>query len=208
MDVSKKPIGSRAPFVDPEQPKSIVWAFESLLDPRNLFIVILNLIAFATIQTIFFWFVGSKQVDAVVEQKADFFSELAKRDDIVHQEMLDYLNDPKNGKVLADKVKIDNENTAAKNWELTYSMIGPPYFALCAILGFMFLSMIVFRKFPTSIDAFLALMVITAFTTELFFYFLVVRQQITIGDAELRLGVLKPLLEWAKENGIFTSSFE
>lgn len=208
MDRSNRPIGSKASFVDPPQPKGIVWTFQSLLDPRNLFIVVLNLIAFAVIQTLFFWFIGSKQVDIVVEQKADFFSEFAKRDPIANQEMIDYLNDPKNGKPLADKVKIDNERSTAKNWELTYDTIGPPFFALCSILGVMFLSMVAFHKYPTSIDAFLALMVITAFTTELFFYFLVVRQQIVIGDAELRLGVLKPLLDWMKENGLFTSSVE
>lgn len=159
------------------------------LSPLSLVPTLLNLLFYFVVQTVFFWFVASNTVLYSVSMKSEVMIDFA-------------LSNPHNYSLFKKWVESDDpamvqkaaeENAAREkvNLELLKKWIAP---AIVAALALLLLTLIRVRMKGENldrIDGFIIGLVIFAFTTELYFYFFVIRRQILISDNDMLLAAFR-----------------
>lgn len=154
---------------------------KDVIDPANLLILFANLLAFVLLQTTFFWFVASRNVERVLDDKSEYVSELLSKRGVTLELLKEYL-DSEESKQLPAKAEEQRKEREAANWELLKTYIAPVVIALGCVLVLIFLSLVKRGQPLTSIDLFLLFLVLGAFSTELYFYLTVTSQLIHLAD--------------------------
>ena len=159
-------------------------AFKEIFAVPNMIILISNVIFFIIVQTWFFTNYASKQINTVVEDKLNVLNEYLKYDTSVRQNIANYKKSDEYKNI--QKKSIDNSNWRdEQNWKATKKYISPVllFFVACLII---YISILVFPGIKTTPwkgpDWAVLSLVVFAYTTELFFYFGMVRQYIFYGD--------------------------
>lgn len=156
-----------------------------VINPANLLILFANLLAFVLLQTTFFWFVASRNVEAVLEDKSEYITELMSKRGITLEMLRDYLNSDDATQKMPEVAKSMRAEREAENFELLKTYILPVVIALGSALLLVFLALIVRGQPLTSIDLFLLFLVLGAFSTELYFYLTVTSQLIHLSDTRI-----------------------
>lgn len=162
-----------------------------VLDPANLLIVFANVLAFVILETLFFWFVASKSVEDVLQDKADLVTYFVTRRPVTEYDMKVYLETEANKKKLPTIANEQRQEREVNNWELVKAYIFPIGLICVTIIAALLLFMLFRRQVLTTIDRTLLAMVLGAFLTEVYFYFTVTSQLIYIGDDEITYRMYK-----------------
>lgn len=154
-----------------------------VFDPNNMLVVVANVIFFIVVQTLFFRFVATRQFLNVISNKVGIFNEYLKYDPETSEKVKEYVNtdDTKNAHVAG---KEEKKKRNKKNTVLILKWIGP---VLMIALGFLIYYIVQVAKQSTwsMVDGSMLSLVVLAYSTELLFYFLIVRQYEFYGDQEL-----------------------
>lgn len=177
---------------------------KNVFDPSNLLILFANLLAFVLLQTTFFWFVASRNVEQVLEDKSVYVSDLLSKRGVSLEMLRTYL-DSDEMRALPKKAEEQREMREQINWELLKTYIMPVVIALVCVLVLIFFSLAIRRQPLTSIDLFLLFLVLGAFSTELYFYLTVTSQLIHLGDSRVAFAVFSGAKEGFEDSRKFTN---
>ena len=157
----------------------------TLFDPLNLLLIFANLFAFVVMETLFFWYIASNTISEVVKSKSLFLANVANNDPDMKEEMITFLSLPENSTEISMRAASQNKVRNEKNVDMVISRIFPVAIAM-AVACILMVGMIYHRgeKF-TRVDYFLLLLVLLAFSTELIFYLVVIKQLEYIGTSKL-----------------------
>lgn len=159
--------------------------FKAVFDPLNLLLIFANITAFVAIETFFFWNIASKSVDNTVHRKGAFLANMANYRPDGKLAMILFLHAPSNSTDLVATAKEQKKEREKENWDLVKSLIFPVMYVLLGINGLLIFVIAARRETFTTVDAFLLLCVVAAFSTELIFFALVINQLEYIGDMEI-----------------------
>lgn len=152
---------------------------------ENMFVFLCNLLAFVLLETVFFWFVASHSIDRVVEEQAIVFSNYlidSKQKDLFIKQ---YLQNELATQILPERAKEVRDKREKDNWNLVMTYIFPIVVALGIVIVLVRLFLFLRGKPLTTIDYFLLFLVLTSFSTELYFYLTVSSQIIFFPTASL-----------------------
>lgn len=158
---------------------------KEFLHPINLIILFANVSAFIIMQVLFFWFIASKAVERVVENKVDLIVNTSNNIPEIKEKVMIYLND----KTLEEQLKEDSIDESYKREKYNSSrLMDYLYKPLSLIITLLYLSFVysVYIGYKWSkVDFILLGTVFLAFTTEIIFYVLVIQESQVLGDTEL-----------------------
>lgn len=176
----------------------------AVFDLPNLLVMFVNIFAFVTLETLFFWFVASRAVEAVVEDKADLIVTLAKQNNL-HKLALDMIvSDDKRNQKLAAEAKRIHVRREQKNIDLIEEYIIPVAGVVGTITLIISLFMLYKRHPLTIIDGVLLLLVFSGFTTEMYFYLTVSSQLIYLGDNQVIYALYRSFMDGLQQNSVWT----
>lgn len=168
-----------------------VRIFSTLFDPLYLLFIFTNALAFAIIQTVFFWFVISKQVENTIDKTVDKISDFAEFPEMSLISEL-YLKNLDSDTGMIDLAKEQQEKREKKNWKLLQTFIFPVIGTLFGLVLICLMSMMVKGERFSSVDLVLLFMIVGAFSTEFVFYFSVIQPMEYTTIAELIQKTIKP----------------
>jgi hypothetical protein len=157
--------------------------------PSNMVITLCNIIFFIVVQTLFFKFIASKQFNIVLQNKMGIINNFANNNLSVKKQIQEYLL-TEEAKNISNNAKSENLVREKKNLKLIKNKIGP-ILGLCFILLLMFIFIMIYNKNKnikpiwSSTDTAILSLVLFAYSTELMFYFGIVRNYEFFGDQEL-----------------------
>jgi len=160
---------------------------------RNEWIIILtNVIFFMIVQTLFFRFVASKQYENVLENKLDMVKDFVKR----NPKMRDNLKITKseNKKKLDPIAKKQLKEREKLNLELTLLYCGIPILIATVFILYVFFVMKKTREWST-VDSLGIFYIMFAFSTELLFFFFIVKKYEFVGDQYIVSSALAEILK-------------
>lgn len=170
----------------------VVYTAKAFFDPLNMIPVFLNILVFMCVQIVFFWFVASRAVLDAFADKAKYIHDLAQRDPVTNASMLAYLTSES---AMVDIPKMAAEQKRQRdeeNLRLVFGTLGPPIGFALGMLIFFFLVMLVRGKKFTSVDLLLISLVLFAYSTELVFFFVLVKNYMYLGDVEFLNSIVDP----------------
>jgi hypothetical protein len=168
------------------------------ITPPVIFITFLNIGFFMIVQIAFFYFIASKQIDVIIQSKAGILNTYSS----FSKNTRDFINNYLNSDEFKKKKKISNltrEERLRLNRKIIWYQLRPILIVIFSIILISLLFIIYYSltsnkneklKFSTS-DKILVLLVIGAFTTELLFFFGIVKKHEFIGDIEIFNSVYK-----------------
>lgn len=162
----------------------IVYSLKSFFDPLNMIPVFLNLVVFMCVQITFFWFVASRTVTDAFIEKARYIHDLMRRDSTLNASLMAYLFNPVTAEEIPKIAAEQKRRRDEANFQLVITTLGPPIGAALGVLVLLFIIMMFRGQRLTKIDFFLLSLVIFAFSTELVFFFVLVRNYIYLGDLQ------------------------
>ena len=150
-------------------------------EPSSLVNTFLNTGFFMVVQTLFFYYIASKQVDNIIISKVNVLNTYMKFDNDVKTKTCDYLKSDK----YKTEIEQANFRESKRNKlnkilifkELKYFYIGVAILIFAAIIF-----SVILKQKPFDL---LTLAVLGAFTTELLFFFGMVQNYQFIGDLEI-----------------------
>ena len=142
---------------------------------RNLLLIFVNVLAFITIETLFFWYVSSRYVENLIDHKTGLISDYVSRDREAREDLIQYLNTNRNKVELPIIAEKQRQKRETKNIDLASSYILPVAIGLLGIIALLAVRIGLSRKGLRSTDVVLLFLVLFGFTTELYLYFVVVR---------------------------------
>lgn len=169
-----------------------VYSIKAFFDPLNMIPVFLNILVFMCMQITFFWFVASRSVIDAFVDKAEYIHDLAQRDPAANLAMLAYLTSESSTVDVPKAAAEQKRQRDEENMRLVFSTLGPPIGVTLGILVFFFLLMLVRGKKFTSVDLMLIFLVLFAFSTELVFFFVLVKNYIYLGDVQFLNSIINP----------------
>lgn len=171
------------------------------LTPPVIFITFLNVGFFMVVQILFFYIIASKQVDVIIESKSDIINKFIEHSDKTNDNIKKYLNsntykDKYNKGTLTEKERL------RLNRKIIWLKLKPFLITVFTIITLSFIALIFFsvpkiqRKFKMSpniinnytlslSDKILIIFVLGAFSTELLFFFGMVKNYEFVGDFEV-----------------------
>jgi len=154
----------------------------------NLLGIFCNIFLFIVVQTLFFYTVASKQFNMVLEEKVDILNTYFKYDKESAENMEEYLKSERVRQIKED-AKVQEKNRNEANIQLIKDEIGP---LLLITTGFILLVIFAMRMNKENkwssfekTDKVLLGSVLLAYSTELLFFFGIVRQFEFVGDHEI-----------------------
>lgn len=157
-------------------------AFKLLIDSNSMLVNLTNIIFFMTVQTAFFYYIASNQLDSVIQQKSRLATTYLKKDTEMRSIVEAYRSSDE-FKALKEKAEKEEIERKERNIKLIKSYVGPPMIA--ASLGLTYTLLRLKRKNGLRLMASekLALLyVVGAYTTEAAFFFGIVRKFEFVGD--------------------------
>ena len=163
----------------------------AVLDPRNLIVMLANVMVFMAVQTLFFDKVASRQFDEVLKDKTGIYTTWVSLDDFRTASL--------RAKLARDDSTIRNKRAEAMdqaqrrdrdNWALFARKVGVPL-AVVAIVVVGLVVVMFRRKTPwTTLDTTMLSLVLAAYVTELLFFFGIVRRYEFYSDQEIYFNIL------------------
>jgi hypothetical protein len=167
-------------------------SIKNVFKSANITITLCNIIFFMIVQTFFFKYIASKQFNIVLQNKMGIMTELAKNNIYVNNKIKEYKD---SNSVASIKINAEKENKARekKNSMLMLKEFGPFIGGCFIILLFFIIMMLYYNIFKKdnnwhkwmSVDTSILTLVLFAYTTELLFYFGIVRNYDFYGDQQL-----------------------
>lgn len=157
----------------------------------NMTITMCNIIFFMIVQTLFFKYVASKQFNIVLQNKMEIITELAKNNITVNNKINEYKKSLSVANMKKNAIK-ENKTREEKNSKLMFKEFGPFIGTSITILA-IFVGMMIYNALTSnnewhkwkSTDTAVLTLVVFAYTTELLFYFGIVRNYNFYGDQQL-----------------------
>ena len=164
---------------------------KKFLNPANLIIMFSNILAFMVMQSLFFWFIVSKSVENVIDEKTELLIKLGENIPQIKELLVDYIKDSEETDKILEKAYKDYNQRELYNINLIWEWIGPPFITILTMLIITCVILVFNKNFKfTRKDFYLLCTVFLAFFTEILFYFTVISRSRILSDME----VLKILL--------------
>ena len=164
--------------------------FNSVFNYSNIIITLCNIIFFIVVQTLFFKLIASKQFNIVLQSKMGILNEFANNNDYIKNNLKEFLQSEQ-AKMITKGAKADNKVRENKNFKLIKDKIGVIVIILLIILIIFIYLAITTKDSWKSVDTSILSLVVFAYTTELMFYFGIVRNYIFVGDQKLYDNIYK-----------------
>ena len=161
-----------------------------MLGLSNIILILLNVLIFIIFQTIFFYFVGSKQLDIIISDKVDIINSYISKNSAAKEELKAFISTDEISKTL-ESAEIDENNRISENFKLIGMWIGIPCGIILLLLAICVSLMFAFRIQWTGIDNVGLLLIVTAYLTEIILYFGVIKKYNFIGDQKLYYFIYK-----------------
>jgi hypothetical protein len=167
-------------------------AFAIFNDPRNILTILINVISFVAIETVFFWYIASGYLFDLLQEKADVVVDYARQNPEFRASLQESLNSDKNAKdlpVLAEQLK---QKRDAMNTDLVTVYVFPVLVVLLVLIFITVARLAVFsRESLRATDILLLTLVLFGFTTELYMYTTVISNLQYIGNNDLLYTIIK-----------------
>lgn len=150
----------------------------------NMIIMFSNILFFIVVQTLFFKYIASKQFEIVLEDKVDILNEYLKYDEQQKEKIKVYM-EKEETKELIKKGNEQEKKRDKLNNNLIMKWIGIPFIIVLIIFIASVGRLKLQGKYWTKIHTGLLLLVVTAYLTELFIYFGIVKQYQFYGDQKI-----------------------
>ncbi len=176
------------------------WNFDKqeigdVFSPPNLIVVFANVLSFVLLETLFFWFVASNAIGAVVQDKATVVAYFAGQKRSTREALISELENEYNTQTIPSVAAKQLRQREEQNFHLVLTHIAPVAVTMVIMIIVLYMAMKWKGKPFTRIDTFLLGMVLFAFSTEIYFYITVTSQIVYVGDNELMAEVYKSLIE-------------
>jgi hypothetical protein len=148
---------------------------------NHIILIFVNVLAFIVIQTSFFYFIGSKQLNEIIANKVGIVKSYIKQDESYKSKVENYIK----SKTIQDMLKKADEEEKTRtlqNIEVIKKWIGPPFIAVLSILIISIIILIATKSKWTGVDNVGISLVFTAYLTELFIFFGIIKQYEFLGD--------------------------
>lgn len=163
-----------------------------IFSSNNMVVNISNVICFITIQTLFFYFIASKQFNKLLIDKTEIVSSYITHNPDLRSTAKHYFGGPE-WKDIVDKGHQQSTRRTNANLELIQQKIVPLVLVALGVLG-CFVYKLVHNNEPwTHIDTILLTLVLGAFTTEFLFFIGIVSQYQHYGDHAIYYKLLKSI---------------
>ena len=172
-------------------------SFNEVFQVPNMIILVSNVIFFIVVQTFFFKYKASQQINTVIKEKLDILNTYLNYDPELKQKIVDY----KTSSEFKEKKKKAEKNAEwrnIENWKLIVKYILPVFGLFTVIL----IILILLDRLPVKttkwvgVDTAIGSLVFLAYSTEILFYFGMVRQYTFYGDHELTYNVYSSLKKY------------
>jgi len=160
---------------------SILGKKYELFRLSNLIIIFSNVLFFMIVQTLFFKYVASKQFEILLEDKVNIINEYLKHDEEQKEKIKKYINKQETKELIEKGTEQATERNKINN-KLILKWTGIPLIIALTIFIVSVLRLKIQGKYWNKIHTGLLLLVITAYLTELFIYFAIVKQYQFYGD--------------------------
>lgn len=159
------------------------------IDKYNWIGIVCNVLFFMIVQTGFFYYIASNQYQNVLESKLKLLKLLKEKNKSVEKKINEFKSDSQNLKIVAEEQKISRKKT---NIELTKNFCGKSIGAGLILLSFVLLLTNSQRPWGHS-DTINLLLIVFGYTTEILFFFFIVRKYQFVGDQYM----ISDLLEYS-----------
>jgi hypothetical protein len=150
----------------------------------NMVIIFSNILFFITVQTLFFKFIASKLFEIVLEDKVDILNEYVKYDEQQKEKIKVYM-EKEETKELVKKGSEQEKKRDKLNNKLIMKWIGIPFVIVIIIFIASVARLKLQGKYWNKIHTGLLLLVVSAYLTELFVFFGIVKQYQFYGDQQI-----------------------
>ena len=148
---------------------------------NHVILISVNILAFIVIQTSFFYFVGSQQLNKVITNKIGIIKSFIKYDDSYKTGVKNFVKS-KSIQDILKKAEEEEETRTLQNIEIIKQWIGPPLIAMLSILVLAIIILIATKSKWTGVDNVGISLVFTAYLTELFIFFGIINRYEFLGD--------------------------
>jgi hypothetical protein len=161
---------------------------KDVFHPSNILICVANISVFVIFLILFFWFILSRQFDAIILEKVSIISLIAKYDPEFRKVLLEYLysNNTSNDLI----AKKQEELRYRENVNSLQIEVLPFTYILGTILILDIIYMVLHKNKLMFSEWILLILVLGAFITEVIFYFVLVNEWRFIGDFQLIYNIL------------------
>lgn len=155
----------------------------AFLDPKNVFLTLINIVIFLTIQVVFVWITASKTLQFIIQDNEGIAVDYYKRDETERsnfckkQEETKATDEARLARI-EEKQKVADE----RNMELIKKYLFPIWATLVGIC--VFCALLAIRRFDR-LDLVTLAAIFAGFLTETFYYFVVFRNTQFFGKLEL-----------------------
>lgn len=157
---------------------------KELLEPSNMIIIITNIIFYMIIQTLFFYFVASKQFNNLLTNKMDIVNEYLSFDEKANNAMKKFLKSQYITDIKKQSKQQENKCNKENKIMITKYLIVPFIILIVCLCVFVYM-LIKKRKQWIEADTILMILIISVYSVDLIFYFTVIKKYKFIGDENL-----------------------
>jgi hypothetical protein len=153
--------------------------------------ILLTVLFFIIVQTLFFLYIVSKQYDSIILDKSEILTMLGDNNNIIQS----YINKAKETKLKEFKEKAEKENL--KRYELNKELVIKYCFIPSMVISGLLLLVILYSIFNrkgdkwTYVETISLILILTSYLTELYFFFFIVRKYEMLGDIEILYNLVK-----------------
>jgi hypothetical protein len=160
-------------------------AFHIFSDPRNVLVILMNVITFIAMETVFFWYVSSKYATDVLAQKAQVVVDYTELNPEFKKTLIDQLNSEYSTKTLPVEAAKLAEQRNKTNTALVGQYVFPVLVVLLILIVLNILRLAFKKEGLRVTDILLLSLVLFGFTTELYIYATITRNLQYLGNQEL-----------------------
>lgn len=160
------------------------------LTRNNLIVIFLNVIFFMIVQTLFFNFVASQQYLNVLKSKVDIINILIDKDPDFKQSVSEFKKEWLEQKTDISKKQEEERRIQNNLLSRQYSF---NYIVLAIIIFFAIILPMKSKDSWSSVDTLNVIFVILAYSTELLFFFFIVKKYEFVGDNYILVNLVKEL---------------
>lgn len=168
------------------------------LNPNTWIVILTNVIFFIIVQTLFFVFIASKQVDNVIEDKVAIIKTFASYNDTINDKITEFLNSKKRN-IVENNAEKQKHKRNRYNLSLIQKRVGIPLIIATIALGIFIYKM--YKKDTllwNNTDTLALVLVLLAYMTELFMYFAVIKCYVFVGDYDILSTLLTEIFTYIK----------
>jgi hypothetical protein len=179
---------------------------KEMFQPSNMIIILANVFVYMLIQTLFFYFIASKQFNNLLINKVDIVNDYISVDKNANNNMRQFLQTP-NVTVIQEKAKSQNNECKTINIKNIIKYIGLPFIITIICLCYFIYALIKYKKEFTSADKFALFLILAVYAIDLLFFFLVIKKYEFVGDEYLYYNLYKNIKTDLMKDNILKSSF-